>query len=246
MSKNALTTGSSLRAETKKALGLLKDTITQVESDALSLDELSRCNAHQNPFENAAKAYSRQIENQLKYYRDRWGFSHTDTEFGSLHIPHPRGYCKTLLILSQELVGPEDVFSRWISEKKFDVWKWDSAKSLNDLIPNDRRLIGHYALLHSGRQEGDAELKNCSWEQNIRERRETMRATECFLWEDQFYTEHKEHTDNKDTVTLTSSRDVGGCAVRTYWYPVNRKFCVSRSRIQDVFSDLCARAAVIL
>src|SRR3989344_6044145 len=226
MSTNAPTTGSSLCAETKRALGLLGDTIAQMESEALSRDELSRCNAHQDPFENAAKAYSRQIEAQLKYYRERWLLSYGDNEFGSIYVPRPQGYLKTILVLPSYFAGPEDVFSRWKREAKFGVWKWDDDKSLNDLIPNDRRRLGHYALLHSGRQEADIELQNRSWEDNFRDGVEMMRATEALLFEDQHYTEHKKHIDPEATATLTGSLCVDGFAVEVRWDPGLSLFCV--------------------
>jgi hypothetical protein len=242
MSQTALTTGSSLSAETKTALGLLKDTIGQMEREALTLDEISRCNAHQNPFENPARAYSRQIEGQLKYYQDRWNLSYGDNEFGAIYVPRPQGYCKTLLIVPAHFAGPEDIFGKWKSEAKFGVWKWDDAKSLNYLIPNDRRRLGHYALLHSGRQEADIGLQNYSWDANFRDRIEMMRVTETLLWEDQYFTEHKEHIDDKTTVTLTGSRDVDGYAVRVRWDPDSRLFYVNRCRTQLADPNLCSRA----
>ena len=242
MSTTALTTGSTLPAETKKALRLLGDTIAQMESEALSLDELSRCNAHQDPFENAAKAYSRQIEAQLKYYRERWLLSYGDNEFGSIYVPRPKGYLKTILVLPSYFAGPEDVFSKWKSEAKFKVWKWDESKSLNHLIPNDRRRLGHYALLHGGRQEADVELQNRSWEDNFRDRVEMMRATEALLFEDQHYTEHKKHIDPEATATLTGSLDVDGDAVVVYWRPDNEKFYVYGYDLQDAGPDLRSRA----
>lgn len=215
MSTQALSTSSYLCAETEKALGLLGDTTTQVRTGAISLDALSRFNAHQNPFENAAKAYSKQIETQLKYFRDRWGFAYSDEEFGGLYVPRPSGYSKTLLINPKDLTGPEDIFSKWVAEGKFSTYKY-TDKSLNDFVPNDRRRLGHYALLHSGRREADEELKNRSWEQNLADRKETMRLTETLLWEDVFFTETKEHVD-PDTITLTSSRVVVGGVAGVRW-----------------------------
>lgn len=216
MSANAtFTTGSSLCAETKKALRLLGHQLRLLESDAMTLDELSRGNERQNPFENAARAYSNSIEKFLKYFRDRWGFTYGDEEFGGIFVPRPQGYSKTLLVVPQEFAGPEDVFSRWVSEKKFNVRKY-TDKSLNDVVPNDRRRLGHYALLHSGRRDADEELKNKSWEDNIRAKRETMRLTEALLWEDVFFTEAKEHID-PETVTQSSSRFSDGSVASVYW-----------------------------
>lgn len=224
MSTQALTTGSSLCVESQSVLGLLKDTAGQVLSGAKTLDEWSRFNAGQEPFKNAAKAYSNQIEAQLKYFRDRWGFAYGDLEFGGLYVPRPSGYCKTLLIVPKDLTGPEDIFGKWVAGKKFDTYKY-TDKSLNDFVPNDKRRLGHYALLHSGRQEADVELKGRSWEQNQVDRKEMMRLTEVLLWEDVFFTETKEHID-LETVTLTGSRDVGGDVASVHWSRGSRGLCV--------------------
>lgn len=243
MSANAtLTTGSSLRADEKKALSLLKHTVTQLESEAITLDELSRFNAHQSPFENASKAYSTQIEKQLKYFRDRWGFAHSDEEFGGLYVPRPSGYCKTLLIVPRDLSGPEDIFGKWIAEKKFEVSKY-TDNSLSDLVPNDKRRLGHYALLHGGQQVADDVLKNRSWEQNNRgaDALETMRLTEVLLFEDVFFTETKGHID-PDTATLTGSRGGDGLVPRVRWRRRNRELDVNWYFSQYADPTLRARA----
>lgn len=241
MSANAtLTTGSPLCAETKKALRLLKHQLSLLESDVMTLDELSRGNARQNPFENAAQAYSTQIEKRLRYFRDRWGFGYTDDEFGGLYVPRPSGYCKNLLIVPADFVGPEYIFSKWVSEAKFSVYKY-TDQSLNDYVPNDRRRFGHYALLHSGRQVADDELKNRSWEQNIADRKETMRLIEVLLWEDVFFTETKEHID-PNTTTLSSSRYVDGGVAGVSWVRGFGKLCVSWCDPQSVSPILRARA----
>lgn len=241
MSANTtLTTGSSLCAETKMAFRLLGHQLRLLESEALSLDELSRGNARQNPFENAAKAYSSQIEKLLKYFRDRWGFAYSDEEFGGIFVPRTYGYCKTLLINPQEFAGPEDVFNRWVSETRFSVCKY-TDKSLNDLVPNDRRRLGHYALLHSGRQESDEELKNRSWEDNIKAGQETMRLTEALLWEDVFFTETKEHID-PETFTQTSSRNSDGRVAGVLCNRDDRKVCVYWYSPQSAYPNLRARA----
>ena len=241
MSANApQTTGSSLCAETKKALRLLRHQLGMLESEAISLDQLSRGNSLQNPFENAAKAYSNQIEKKLKYFRNRWGFAYGDEEFGGLYVPCPSGYCKTLLIMPQDLTGPEDIFRKWGAEKKFDVAKY-TDKSLNDFVPNDRRRLGHYALLHSGRQEADEELKNRSWEQNRVDRKETMRLSEVLLWEDELYTEKKEHID-PDTATQTGSLDADGHVPRVHWDRDDRELYVHWYDRQHAAPGLRARA----
>jgi hypothetical protein len=240
MSTQARTTGSSLCAETKKALGLLEDTIKQIRTEGMSLDELSRHNAHQLAYEDAAKAYSQQIETQLKYFRDRWGFTYVDGEFGALYVPRPFAYCKTLLIIPKDIVGPEDIFGKWVAEKKFGTYKY-TDKSLNDFVPNDKRRLGHYALLHSGRQEADDELKSRSWEQNQTDRIEAMRLTEVLLFEDVFFTEMKEHID-PDTATLTSSRDADGDVPCVSWNRDLGKLYVGYCIPQDANPDLRARA----
>lgn len=241
MSANAtLTTGSSLCAETKKALGLLEDTIKQLRSEAMSLDELSRHNSHQLAYEDTAKAYSRQIETKLKYFRDRWELAYKDEEFGGLYVPRPSGYCKTLLIVPADFVGPEYIFSKWVSEAKFGVNKY-TDKSLNDFVPNDRRQLGHYALLHSGRQVADDELKNRSWEKNIADRKETMRLIEVLLWEDVFFAETKEHID-PDTITLTSSRDADGSVDSVSWDRFYSELYVDWYSSQEAYPGLRARA----
>lgn len=241
MSANAtLITGSSLCAETKKALGLLEDTIKQLRSEAMSLDELSRHNAHQRAYEDMAKAYSRQIDTQLKYFRDRWGFAYTDEEFGGLYVPRPFGYCKTLLVVPSDLTGPEDIFGKWVAEGKFAVSKY-TDKPLNEVVLNDRRRSGHYALLHSGRQKSDVELQNRSWKQNIADRKETMRLTEVLLWEDILFTETKEHID-PDTVTLTSSRGAGGDVAGVRWRRGDDEWYVDGYSPRDARPGLRARA----
>lgn len=241
MSKNALTTGSSLCAETDKALGVLEDTIKQLRMESLSLDELSRCNSKQNPFENVAKAYSDQIEKQLKYFRDRWGFAYGDEEFGKLYVPQPSGYCKTLLIVPAEFTGPEDIFGKWVAEKKFDAYKY-TDRSLNDFVPNDRRHLGHYALLHSGQQVADDALQNRSWEQNVADRKETMRLIEVLLWEDEFFSETKEHID-PETVTLSSSRNADGGVASVNWSRGRRRVYVDWYFPQ--VADPCLRARAV-
>ncbi len=234
------TTGSSLCAETKKTLRLLGHQFRLLESDSLTLDELSRCNERQNPFENAAQAYSSQIEKLLKYFRDRWRLSCSDEEFGGIFVPRPQGYCKTILIVHADLTGPEDIFGKWTTEQKFSVCKY-TDKLLNDVVPNDRRRLGHYALLHSGRQVADEELKEKSWETNVRDRRETMRLTEALLFEDMFFTETQEHID-PETATLTSSRYSDGGVASVCWYRGNREVSVHWYRPQYAYPGLRARA----
>jgi len=244
MSANAtLTTGSSLCAQTKAALGLLIDTATQLRDEALSLDELSRCNAHQHPFENSSRAYSRQIEEFQRDMQERWGFKCTDAEIGGLHVPHPRGYCKTLLILPPAgiIAGPEDICAKWRAEKKFNVLTFADGE-LNAKIPNDRRHLGMYALLHKGERDADDELRSYSFEKARGEGVETMRATELLYFEDCNFRKKKVHLDPQ-TATITGSLDGDGYAVGVYWYDLVH---VNQFGVQNADPNYGPRAAVYL
>ena len=214
MSANAtLPTGSSLCAETRKALSLLKHQIGLLESEAVTLDELSRFGSRQNPFENASKAYSNQIEAFKKDFQERWEWKCTDAEIGGLYVPCPRGYCKTLLVLppAKVIAGPETLCAKWRAENKFTVWTFADG-ALNEKIRNDRRHLGMYALLHKGGCDADAELRNYSWERAQNEGIETMRATEVLYFEDVNLRRKEEYLD-PESVTITASLDSDGYAV---------------------------------
>ena len=252
MSANApLTTGSSLCADEKKALSLLKHTVTQLESEAITLDELSRFNAHQSPFENTSRPYSKQIEGFQKYFQDRWNFKCGDAEMGGLYVPRPRGYCKTLLILppAKVIAGMDDICAKWRSEKKFSVWTFADG-ALNEKVRNDRRHLGMYALLHKGERDADEELRNRSFEQNredgllvqIARTEETMRATEVLLFEDFYFLKTGEHLDPR-TATITSSLDSDGYAVFVLW---NDYVYVNQYDVQFASPNWASRAAVYL
>ena len=236
-------TGSSLCAETKKALRLLKDTIGQMESEAISLDELSRCNAHQNPFDEAARPYSNQIEEHVRHLRDRWGFECTDAEIGSLWVPRPRGYCKTLLILPPDRViaGMEDICAKWRKEGKFNVWTFADGK-LNEKVPNDRRHLGMYALLHKGGRDADEELRGQSFEKSQNNSLERLRGIEVLYFEDFNFRKTGEHLDPQ-TATITSSLGSGGYAVGVYW---SGRVRVDQCAVQDAYPFWGPRAAVYL
>lgn len=243
MSVNTLTTGSSLCAETQKALGLLEDTVKQLRTEALSLDELSRCNAHQHPFENAAKAYSKQIEEHMRFMQDRWDFTCNEEEIGRLYVPRPRGHCKTLLILppARVIAGPEHLCAKWREENKFKVWTFADGK-LNECVPNDRRHLCMYALLHRGGRDADKELRNRSFEQNQNEGVETMRAVEVLYFEDFNFRSTGEHLD-PDTVTTTGSLTSDGRAVGVYW---DDGVGVGQYALRDAYPSWGSRAAVYL
>jgi len=243
MSTNAPTTGSSLCAETKRALGLLKDTISQMESEAMTLDELSRCNSHQNPFENASKTYSKQIEEQVQHLRDRWGFKCTDAEISALYVPHPRGQCKTLLVMppGKVVAGMENLCAKWREEKKFKVWTFADGE-LNLKVRNDRRHLGMYALLHGGGRDADEELRNRSFEQNQNDGVETLRGVEVLYFEDLNFLKTGEHLD-PHTATITGSLDSGGFAVYVGW---DGGVSVRRCHVQGAGPNYGGRAAVYL
>ncbi len=216
--KASLPTGSSLCAETRKALSLLKHQIGLVESEAVTLDELSRFGSRQNPFENESKAYSSQIEAFQRDFKDLLEWNCTDAEIGGLYVPRPRGYCKTLLVLppAKVIAGPETLCAKWRAEKKFTVWTFADG-ALNEKIRNDRRHLGMYALLHKGGRDADAELRNYSWERAQSDSIETMRATEVLYFEDVNFRRKEEHLD-PESVTITSSLDSDGYAVNVNWY----------------------------
>lgn len=244
MSANAtLTTGSSLCAETQSVLGLLIDTATQIRDEALSLDELSRCNSHQNPFENPARAYSRQIEEFQKDMQDRWNFKCTDAEMGGLYVPRPRGYCKTLLVLppARIIAGMEDICAKWRVEQKFNVCTFADGK-LNEKVPNDRRHLGMYALLHKGSRIADEELRNQSFEYSQNKGIERLRGVEVLYFWDFNFRKTGEHLDPQ-TATITSSLDSGGYAVCVYW---NGGVYVSQCGVRDADPLWGPRAAVCL
>lgn len=252
MSANAtLTTGGSLSAQTKAALGLLIDTATQIRDEALSLDELSRCNSHQHPFEISSRAYSRQIEEFQRDFQDRWSFKCNDVEMGNLYVPRPRGYCKTLLVLppARVIAGMETLCAKWRGEKKFNVWMFADGK-LNECVPNDRRHLGMYALLHKGARDADEELRGRSFEQNrddgklfqIANTNDAMRGVEVLFFEDFNFRKKEEHLD-PNTATITSSLSSGGYAVDVRWYGRVR---VGRCDVQDADPDWASRAAVYL
>lgn len=244
MSKNTPTTGSPLCAETKKALGLLKDTISQLEAEALTLDELSRCNAHQNPFgENTAKAYSKQIEKFQQIFRDRWNYTCSDAEIGGLYVPRPRGYSKTLLVMppAKVIAGMEDICIKWRQENKFPLWTFADGK-LNERVPNDRRHKGMYALLHKGEREADKELLGTSFEGACNSDYDFMRGTEVLFFEDCQFQETGEH-NNHQTTTITSSLDSGGSAVGVGWFG---EVYVDLYGVRDALPNIGPRAAVYL
>lgn len=250
MSANTtLTTGGSLCADT--VLGLLGDINSQVRTRAISLDELSRFSQHQNPFENASKAYSKQIEEFQRDFQDRWSFRCTDAEIGSLHVPRPRGYCKTLLVLppARVIAGMETICAKWRAEQKFNVWTFADGK-LNEKVPNDRRHIGMYALLHKGTRDADEELRNRSFEQNrddgllmkIAHTDETMRGVEVLFFKDFNFRKTEEHID-PDSGTITSSLDSGGGAVCVNW---GGWVDVGQFDVQSANPRWASRAAVYL
>lgn len=252
MSANAtLPTGSSLCADERKALSLLKHTVIQLESEAITLDELSRFNAHQSPFENTARPYSNQIEGFQKYFQDRWNFKCSDSEMGGLYVPRPRGYCKTLLILppAKVIAGMENICAKWRDEKKFNVWTFADG-ALNEKVQNDRRHFGMYALLHKGARDADEELRNRSFEQNrddgllvqIARTEETMRGTEVLFFEDFYFLKNGEHIDPK-TATITSSLSFDGRAVGVDW---SGRVDVGQCDVQDADPSWASRAAVYL
>ena len=251
MSANATpTTGSSLSAETKKAFRLLGHQLRLLESEALTLDELSRSNERQNPFENAAKAYSKQIELFLQDFQDRWRFKCSDDEIGGLYVPRPRGYCKTLLVLppARIIASMETICAKWREEKKFNFWTFADG-ALNEKVPNDRRHRGMYALLHKGGRDADEELRNRSFEQNrddgqlvkIAHTEDTMRGVEVLFFEDCNFRKMKEHLDPQ-TATITSSLVSGG-AVGVGWDCYVR---VHQCGVQDALPCWASRAAVYL
>ncbi|MEK7170417.1 MAG: hypothetical protein AAB767_03960 [Patescibacteria group bacterium] len=252
MSANATpTTGSSLSAETKKAFRLLGHQLRLLESEALTLDELSRSNERQNPFENAAKAYSKQIELFLQDFQDRWKFKCNDTEIGGLYVPRPRGYCRPLLILppARIIAGPETICAKWLEEKKFNVWTFADG-ALNEKVPNDRRHRGMYALLHKGSRDADEELRSRSFEQNrddgqlvkIAHTEDAMRGVEVLFFEDCNFRKTGEPLDPQ-TATITSSLDSDGFAVYVYW---RDRVSVNRYDVQYAGPCWASRAAVYL
>lgn len=241
MSANAtLTTGSSLCAETKKALSLLKHQIGLLESEAMTLDELSRSNARQNPFDTVARPYSNQIEEHVRHLQDRWNFKCGDAEIGGLHVPRPRGYCKTLLVLppASVIAGMENICAKWREENKFNVLTFADGQ-LNEKVPNDRRHMGMYALLHKGGRDADGELRNYSFEKAHGEGIERMRGVEVLYFEDFNFRKTGEHL-GPGSGTITSSLDSAGFAVVVYW---GGWVCVSQYDVQDALPYWGPRAA---
>lgn len=253
MSANTtLPTGSSLCPDEIKALSLLKHTIGQIGSGAITLDELSRFNAHQSPFEDVARPYSKQIEGFQQYFQDRWDFKCSDAEMGALYVPRPRGYCKTLLVLppAKVIAGSENICAKWRKENKFKVWTFTDG-ALNEKVKNDRRHLGMYALLHKGTRDADEELRNRSFAQNrddgllvqIARTEDTMRATEVLFLEDFNFLKTGEHLD-PHTMTITSSLVSDGNVVYVLWD--GGEVNVGRYDVRDASPDWASRAAVYL
>ena len=222
---------------------MLKHQIGLLESEAMTLDELSRSNAHQNPFENPARAYSAQIEAFQKDMQDRWKFRCTDAEIGLLHVPSPRGNCKTLLILppGSVIAGMENICAKWREEGKFNVLTFADGK-LNEKVPNDRRHLGMYALLHKGGRDADEESLGQSFTVSQGKGLERMRGVEVLYFEDFHFRNTGEHLDHPGG-TITSSLDSDGDAVRVGW---RGRVDVGQCDVQDARPGWGPRAAVYL